>query len=125
MDEKRIIQEIGREGLIKITSTFYQKIKLDALIGPMYPKDQWEASETRLREFLLMRIAGETDYIKHRGHPRLKMRHVPFAIGIKERDRWLQLMSESISENSIPEQSASELNKFFSEVADFMRNKHQ
>ncbi len=122
MNEKAIMAEIGREGIINLTATFYQKIKLDDLIGPMYPENQWEASECRLREFLLMRIGGETDYTKHRGHPRLRMRHLPFSIGVKERDRWVQLMNESIEENSIPESSAQQLSQFFTEVADFMRN---
>ncbi len=124
MDEQAVLREIGREGLIQITSTFYQKIKTDDLIGPMYPKDQWEASETRLREFLLMRIGGETDYIKHRGHPRLRMRHVPYSIGTKERDRWVELMSQSIDQCQIPETSAAQLKEFFYQVADFLRNKY-
>lgn len=88
----------------------------------MYPDNDWEGAEQRLRDFLIYRFGGSDRYIKERGHPRLRMRHAPFKIGIEERDRWLQIMSEAMEEAETPREFALELKVFFEQVADFMRN---
>ena len=82
----------------------------------------WEGSEERLREFLLFRFGGKQAYFLKRGHPRLRMRHLPFKIGIPERDRWLELMGEAADEIKVSPESREPLMAFFSQVADFMRN---
>jgi hemoglobin len=62
-------------------------------------------------------------YIEERGHPRLRMRHVGFAIGVAERDRWLALMGAAMKECGVAEEVRVELGAFFGQVADFMRNR--
>jgi hemoglobin len=84
----------------------------------MYPEQDWEGSEQRLREFLLFRLGGDQRYLENRGHPRLRMRHVPFSIGVAERDRWLKLMREAMEEAGLPAEAQLELDAFFSQVAD-------
>ena len=91
-DEKFVIEAIGKEGISRMVAGFYRRVKTDDLLAPMYPRDDWEGSESRLRDFLLFRIAGDSTYILKRGHPRLRMRHMPFRIGVAERDRWLALI---------------------------------
>lgn len=59
-----------------MVQAFYKRVKVDELIGPMYPEGQWEQSEWRLREFLNYRLGGVTRYIEERGHPRLRARHL-------------------------------------------------
>ncbi|HEY8991871.1 MAG TPA: globin, partial [Luteolibacter sp.] len=62
--------------------------------------------------------------LEQRGHPRLKMRHMPFAIGEAERDRWLDLMIAAMEETGVPDEARLWLDGFFAQVADFMRNQH-
>ena len=106
----------------KLVAAFYRRARTDDLIGPMYPQDDFEGSEQRLRDFLIYRFGGSDRYIQERGHPRMKMRHMPFRIGIKERDRWLELMGAAMEETEVPGEIALELKVFFEQVADFMRN---
>jgi len=117
--------ELGRGGLAKVGAGFYRRVKGDDLIGPMYPEDDWEGSERRLLMFLCFRFGGEREYIEERGHPRLRGRHLPFRIGIKERDQWLKLMGQSLAENELSENCHEILQSFFAEVADFMRNQEE
>ncbi|NJM37344.1 MAG: globin [Akkermansiaceae bacterium] len=105
-----------------MVAAFYRRIKTDDLIGPMHPVEELEAAEERLAEFLLFRLGGSTRYVEMRGHPRLRMRHIPFKIGLAERDRWLELMTGAMEEMAIPLEARAFLDPFFAQVADFMRN---
>jgi len=105
-----------------LTAAFYRRVREDDLIGPMYPDDDWPGAEQRLRDFLIYRFGGSDKYIQDRGHPRLRMRHAPFKIGIAERDRWLELMFAAIEEAEIPKDQVLNLRMFFQQVADFLRN---
>lgn len=105
-----------------MVASFYQKVRADDLIGPMYPQDDWEGAEERLREFLIYRFGGSDRYIQKRGHPRLGMRHAPFDIGIAERDRWLQLMDSAMQETGVPKNKILEIKVFFQQVANFLAN---
>ncbi|MEL7499198.1 MAG: globin [Planctomycetota bacterium] len=111
------------ETIIKnLIAAFYRRVREDDLIGPMYPDDDWDGAEERLRDFLIYRFGGSDKYIQERGHPRLRMRHAPFQIGIPERDRWLELMDAAMKEVEIPGSAALNMRTFFEQVADFMRN---
>ncbi len=118
-----VFDQLGEEGIAAFVAAFYRRMKGDDLIGPMYPADDWEGSEKRLRDFLVFRCGGSARYLEERGHPRLRMRHGPFAIGIAERDRWLSLMEAALDETRTPSPSRELLTEFFSQTADFMRNR--
>lgn len=118
-----IYARLGEEHLTRLVAAFYQRVRQDDVIGPMYPPDDWEHAEQRLRDFLIYRFGGPDKYIQERGHPRLRGRHMPFSIGVKERDRWLELMDASMKETEIPEEIAQLLSDFFAQIADFMRNR--
>ncbi len=122
MNEEKVFAQVGEAGFTAMVKAFYKRVPEDDILGPMYPKDDMEGSEERLRDFLLMRIGGKTDYIEKRGHPRLRMRHAPFQINFRARDRWMKLMDEAMDEAGIDEEPKRELHKFFFEVADFLRN---
>jgi hemoglobin len=122
MNEAVVLELCGESGIREMVAAFYRRVSVDDLIGPMYPENDWEGSEERLAEFLLFRLGGSTRYLEMRGHPRLRMRHVGFQIGIAERDRWLELMSEAMNETGITSSAREFLDPFFSQVADFMRN---
>lgn len=121
-DESTVLAAIGKDGVAAMVAAFYRRVRHDELIGAMYPDDDWEGSEERLREFLWFRIAQDPTYILKRGHPRLRMRHVPFRIDAAARDRWLLLMAESMDETQINGPAREWLDGFFYQIADFMRN---
>jgi hemoglobin len=122
MNEAEVMKICGENGIRRMVTAFYQRVRTDELIGPMYPKTDWEGSEERLAEFLLFRLGASTRYLEMRGHPKLRMRHITFKIGIAERDRWLELMISAMEETSVPIEARGFLDPFFAQVADFMRN---
>lgn len=122
MDEAVIYTILGEAGFTKIVAAFYKRIKTDDLIKPMYPEEDMAGSEERLRDFLLFRFGGDPRYQAKRGHPRLRMRHAPFAIGETEVERWLKLMNEAMVETKVPESIQIELQTFFAMVANNMKN---
>lgn len=122
MTESDVMEACGEQGIRDLVAAFYRRVKVDDLIGPMYPEGDWEGAEERLAEFLLFRLGASTRYIETRGHPRLRMRHVPFQIGVAERDRWLELMSAAMDETRVSVTARMFLDPFFAQVADFMRN---
>lgn len=117
-----VIEQIGEQGITDLVAAFYRIMKEDDLVGAMYPDDDWEGSEERLRDFLIYRFGGSDKYIQERGHPRLRMRHMGFKVDIAARDRWMQIMRQAMSEVATPSPSRETLDSFFSQTADFMRN---
>ncbi|MEM9940264.1 MAG: globin [Planctomycetota bacterium] len=113
----------GEQVIADMVAAFYRRVKQDDLLAPMYPPTDWEGAEKRLRDFIVYRFGGSDRYIRERGHPRLRMRHNPFKIGIPERDRWLKLMSEAMHEVGITGDQFKVIFNFFEQVADFMRNR--
>ena len=122
MNEAEIYRVVGEEGFEKLTASFYKRVKEDDLIGPMYPSNDWEGSEERLREFLLFRFGADQSYLEKRGHPRLRGRHMPFQIGVAERDRWIELMGAAAEETIPDDEIRGSIMAFFKQVADFIRN---
>jgi len=122
MNEADVIKLCEESGIRRMVAAFYQRVREDDLIGPMYPADDWEGSESRLAEFLLFRLGASTQYLETRGHPRLRMRHITFKIGLAERDRWISLMTAAMDDAEIPAAAREFLDPFFAQVADFMRN---
>lgn len=118
-----LYEDLGEECLRAMVAAFYRRVREDDVLGPLYPPEDWAAAEKRLGDFLIGRLGGPPIYIQERGHPRLRMRHAPFAIGLAERDRWLELMTEAMVEAKIPLDAQDLLTPFFAQVADFMRNR--
>lgn len=122
MTEADVITACGEDGIRRMVAAFYQRVREDDLLGPMYPPDDMAGAEERLAEFLLFRLGASTRYVESRGHPRLRMRHMPFKIGEAERDRWISLMTAAMEETRVPETARAFLDPFFAQVADFMKN---
>lgn len=124
MDEiSALYSQVGEAKLRAMVAAFYRRVRSDDLIGPMYPPDDWEGAEKRLADFIIYRLGGPQTYLEERGHPRLRARHMPFAIGEAERDRWLDLMGQSMREAEIPSEKAPTMGAFFAQIADMMRNR--
>jgi len=82
----------GEETFRLLVHRFYAGVARDEVLRPLYPDDELPAAEHRLRMFLVQYWGGPKTYSVERGHPRLRMRHAPFRIGITERDAWLRNM---------------------------------
>ena len=94
----------GEETFRKLVHRFYVGIAADPLLRPLYPEEDLGPAEERLRLFLIQYWGGPHTYSDRRGHPRLRMRHVPFKIGTAERDAWLGHMRTALDELALPEQ---------------------
>ena len=123
MDDQDVYSVIGEEGFNRLIAAFYRRIPTDDILGPMYPADDLAGAEERLREFLIFRFGGPPRYLEQRGHPRLRMRHAPFAVGQAARDRWMEIMSAALEEIKLPAEADEVLRKFFDSTATFMINR--
>lgn len=92
----------GEETFTQLVRRFYEEVAKDPVLLPVYPTPQdLRAAEEHLRLFLMQYWGGPTTYNELRGHPRLRMRHVPFHIGKLERDLWLKHMRTALDELSL------------------------
>jgi len=122
MDDGDIFEAVGEEGFRTLVAAFYRQIPGDDILGPMYPPEDMEGAEQRLRDFLIGRFGGPPRYIEQRGHPRLRMRHAPYAIDSRARNRWVELMSRALDEAKLPREAELLLRPFFEGVASMMMN---
>ena len=106
-----------------LVGSFYAAVASDPILRAVYPEAELAAAERRLRLFLIQYWGGPRTYDDERGHPRLRMRHVPFAIGPAERDRWLVHMRAAIAAAAPPADVAAELERYFTMAAEAMRNR--
>ena len=98
----------GQEFFDDLVDRFYDAVEGDPLLRPMYPRDMGP-SRGRLAGFLAQYWGGPPHYSTERGHPRLRMRHLPFAIGRAERDAWMSHMTASLEAAVIADGTARPL----------------
>ncbi len=123
MNEGEVYGRIGEDGFARLARAFYAQVPDDEVLAPMYPRDDLEGAEERLRDFLVGRFGGPARYVERRGHPRLRMRHAPFAIDEAARDRWVRNMDRALAEAQLPEEVTAALRAFFRSTATFLRNR--
>jgi hemoglobin len=111
----------GMETFRRLVDAFYRGVEGDPLLRPMYPDDLTDSRE-HLALFLAQYFGGPTTYSHQRGHPRLRMRHVPFVVDAAARDAWLRHMRAAVDEVGIPEPARGVLLGYFSQVANFLIN---
>ena len=87
----------GAQTFHTIVSRFYELVAEDEILRPLYPEEDLSGAEERLRMFLEQYWGGPRAYSDQRGHPRLRMRHVPFRISPIERDAWLRCMHTAVA----------------------------
>jgi hemoglobin len=86
----------GEEAFRRLVQDFYSRVADDPLLRPIYPEEDLAGATERLTLFLIQYWGGPSTYSERRGHPRLRMRHHPFAIGQAERDAWLRHMTAAV-----------------------------
>ena len=107
-----------------LVDRFYAGVEADPDLRVLYPEpDDLSGARHRLTLFLAQYWGGPTTYDQERGHPRLRMRHAPFAIGPAERDAWLSHMREAIAWADPPQSVAARLHRYFDMAAEAMRNR--
>ncbi len=121
--ELPIFQLLGADCLTAIVAGFYRRVPQDSILGPMYPAHDLAGAEQRLRSFLIYRFGGPPDYLRDRGHPRLRQRHAPFVVDQAARDRWMQLMMASIDEQQVSAEHRAYLERFLGDIATFLQNR--
>jgi hemoglobin len=123
LSEEQVYARIGEDGFTRLVRAFYAQVPGDDILGPMYPPEDLPGAEARLRDFLIGRFGGPPRYVEQRGHPRLRMRHMPFIIDQRARDRWMQLMERALDETALPQDVTMLMRDFLGQVATFMINR--
>jgi hemoglobin len=123
LTDDQVYARIGEDGFARLIRAFYAQVPGDDILGPMYPADDLAGAEQRLRDFLVGRFGGPMRYVEERGHPRLRMRHLPFVIDQRARDRWIELMERALDQADLPPAVTAMLREFFHGVATFMINR--
>jgi hemoglobin len=106
-----------------LVDRFYDGVASDPVLRPLYPEADLVGARRRLTLFLAQYWGGPATYSEERGHPRLRMRHVPFAIGGIERDRGLHHMRAAIDASDAPPDARERLHEYVSMAAEAMRNR--
>ncbi|MBO9309765.1 MAG: globin [Chloroflexi bacterium] len=118
---KSVYELIGEAAIERLIAAFYRRVKTDPVLRPLYPEDL-AGAERRLRLFVIQYFGGPPHYSAERGHPRLRMRHAPYAIGQAERDAWLSAMLAALEEAQIGEPAYSQMRQYFENASTFMIN---
>lgn len=113
----------GTEFFVRLVDEFYAGVITDEVLWPLYP-DQADlaGAKHRLALFLVQYWGGPTTYLEERGHPKLRMRHMPFRVGPLERDRWLVHMARAVEVVATDATIRDELMAYFVPAAEHLRN---
>jgi hemoglobin len=112
----------GEATFRKLVSTFYAGVAQDPVLRALYPEDDLGPAAERLTLFLMQYWGGPSTYSQLRGHPRLRMRHAPFAVNSTARDAWLRHMRAALDELDLPAEQDATLWAYLSGAADALRN---
>lgn len=116
---------VGSDFFADLVEAFYEGVETDELLRPMYP-DDLAGAKARLAMFLVQYWGGPATYSEHRGHPRLRMRHMPFRVDEAARDAWLHHMRGALvttaRRRGTPAIVVESVDDYFVRSADFLRN---
>jgi hemoglobin len=119
-------QRLGSEPAVRaLVDRFYDLMALEpayAEIRQLHP-DTTEGSRDKLFWFLCGWLGGPQHFVERFGHPRLRARHLPYSIGIRERDQWMACMVQAMKEEQVAPDLADRLAESFAQTADWMRNR--
>lgn len=121
---RSLYERVGGSAFFEaLVDRFYDGVADDPVLRPMYREGDLSEERRWLSLFLVQYWGGPGEYSVLRGHPRLRMRHFPFSIGIEERDAWLRHMLAAVASSSAGPEEAAELEAYFVSAADFMMNR--
>ncbi|WP_068266743.1 globin [Janibacter limosus] len=112
----------GHETFVRLVRAFYEGVAQDPPLRALYPEADLGPAEVRLRMFLEQYFGGPGTYSQERGHPRLRMRHVNYAVTPDQRDRWMQHMLAAMDTLELPESHDAAMRDYFTRAADMLVN---
>jgi hemoglobin len=116
-------EEIGGfETFQRIVARFYEGVAQDPVLRPMYPEADLGPAEERFRDFLVQYWGGPTTYSERRGHPRLRMRHAPFAVTPAAKEHWLRHFRAALDEAELTPEQDAKFWDYVTHAAQFMVN---
>jgi len=118
-------EAIGGEARVRLlVERFYDLMDLEPAYAALRAVHGSELANAREKLFMFLCgwLGGPQHYVERFGHPRLRARHMPFVIGIRERDQWLACMDQAMSEVGVPDALRAKLRESFFQTADWMRN---
>jgi hemoglobin len=122
-DEQSFYDAVGgHDTIVSIVAAFYSGVAADPLLRPLYPDDDLTDAATRLTMFLEQYWGGPTTYSDQRGHPRLGMRHAPFAVTPAARDRWLTHMRSALDGSGMSPEHIATFWEYVDRAAHFLVN---
>jgi hemoglobin len=113
----------GEKTFAVLVRRFYEGVRTDPLLRPMYPEEDLTGAEDRLRLFLMQYWGGPRTYSETRGHPRLRMRHMPFEVTPAARDAWLRHMRAAVDELDLTPAHRDQLWGYLEYAAESMVNR--
>jgi hemoglobin len=112
----------GHDTFVRLVDAFYEGVAGDEPLRALYPEEDLGPAADRLRMFLEQYFGGPNTYSETRGHPRLRMRHAPYAVTPDQHDRWLRHMLAAADVIALPEPENAELRSYLTYAAEFMVN---
>lgn len=112
----------GHPTFEKLVHEFYLGVADDPTLRAMYPEEDLGPAERRLRMFLEQYWGGPNTYSQERGHPRLRMRHVPFVVTPSQRDRWLLHMMNAVDTLGLDQTHDDQLRDYLTRAAYMLVN---
>lgn len=113
----------GMPAFEALVDRFYAGVRDDEVLSAMYPEADLAGAKRRLAMFLAQYWGGPSTYSDERGHPRLRMRHFPFAIDADARDRWLACMDAALDASGFPSPVDAAMREYFDRAATHMINR--
>ncbi len=121
---RNLYELVGGEPAFRLmVRRFYEGVASDPLLRRLYPDEDLSSAAERLTLFLMQYWGGPDTYSALRGHPRLRLRHQPFAIGTAERDAWLRHMSAAVDSLALAPQVRRALLDYFETASTAMINR--
>jgi hemoglobin len=117
-----VFEHVGGQPFFdQLVARFYAHVEADPPLRALYP-DDLEPGRRALALFLAQYFGGPATYSEQKGHPRLRMRHAGFAIGVAERDAWFAAMQAAVRESGVPDDIEADMLEYFDRAATWMIN---
>ena len=112
----------GHDIFVRLVDAFYAGVADDPELRALYPEEDLTAANLRLRMFLEQYWGGPHTYSEQRGHPRLRIRHAPYAVTPTQAERWLRHMNAALESLDLPAAELAEFRDYVTRAASFMVN---